>query len=86
MTLVRTYLPTYLLTYLPNYLTVEQKIGWVPSFLFSFLNARITSFLAVGLIFSLFMLQLETNADFAFGKRLKFFRLASKPNQQNSSF
>ena len=81
MALVRTYLSTYLPTYLPTYLTVEQKIAWVPSFLFLFLSAQITSFLAVGLIFNLFMLQPEANADFAFGKRL-----ASKPNQQNSSF
>ena len=70
MALVRTYLPTYLPLHLITYLTVEQKIGLVSSFLSLFLSSQITSFSAVGLKFSLFMLQPNT----------------FKPNQQNSLF
>ena len=57
MALVCTYLPIYL-----SNCRTKNRLG-SPLLFLAFLSSRITSFSAVGLIFSLFMLQPETNAD-----------------------
>ena len=68
-----------LCTYLPSYLSncrTKNRLG-SPLLFHAFLSSRITSLSAVGLIFSLFMLQSETNADVAIGKQFKFLCLTS---------